>query len=90
MTWYARFVHLFLAAALSALVANVWLIHQVKAGATHQFALNMALAGVLALAVPLATTLSYAYWGKETAGRAVYVFHATCAVLAVILGLRTF
>lgn len=87
--WYARFIHLCLAVALSSLVASIWLIFRIKAGAVDGFQTNAALAVLLGLGVPLATTAAYAFWRRGARGR-IYVFHATCAALALALGFATF
>lgn len=87
--WYARFIHFCVAVALSSLVANIWLIFRIKAGAVEGFQTNMLLGLLLGVGVPLATMLLYVFWRKEARGRA-YVFHSTCAALALALGLATF
>lgn len=89
MSTMSRFTHLFLAAALSMLVACVFLINQYKQGIPMSFAMNLVAAALIALLVPTLTTAAYAYFLRERSGRFV-VFELTCLCLAIMLGLMTF
>lgn len=89
MSWYQRTIHFLVAVALAAAVCNIWMILRVKQGAVESFPQTMIVAALLGIGVPLATTMTYAYWRRKAPGR-MYVFHGTCALLAIALGLVTF
>ncbi len=89
MTFMTRSTHFFAAAALSCLVASVFIIDQVKLGIPMSFVTTMIVTALVSIAVPAATTIAYSFLRKGKGGR-FYVFEATCVMLALILGWLAF
>lgn len=84
MTFYARFIHLCLATALSSAVAIAWLYLRLRHNEIHAFVQTMTVAVILGLVVPAATTLIYARARRGAKGR-MLVYYATCAGLLLVL-----
>ncbi|MFK8016025.1 MAG: hypothetical protein AB8G17_11370 [Gammaproteobacteria bacterium] len=89
MSTMTRFTHFFLAAALSLLVACVFLINQYKQGIPLSFVMSLVVAALVGVLVPSLTTAAYAYFRRGQPGRFL-VFELTCLCLAIGLGVMTF